>query len=633
MNLFKFDFAEPFLKGRYAFMFDFFTEFTGVLDNSSIKNKFDVLLVHIPQFSARDSENLIVPNGLLWLWSYLNEKGIKTSLINMGTKNSDFIFEKIGEYKPKVIGFSLFSNNRIIVGNLCKKIKNKIPGLKIVLGGPQVTGNIDVLQEKWTFIDKCFSYRAEVDLYKYIKKILNLNVDMSIVDDKKNCIWSMKSPAFYGAIYENIITATGCPGVCLFCSSPYLWKNRICFRESCDIADEIEILYKKGIKRFVFSDDTFTVNFKRLQELFLILKARGIFINWDARTRVDCIDREKLEFFRKNGCSSLSFGIESASTKIIKTINKKIDIKSAAEVIKNASAQGIYTNLFFIIGLPGETDRTIEENIEFVKNTGPNGITSSILHYIPKSGLENRYGAKDWTDLHGPETYYYTDETDLKILIERKTYFESSCNKFLKKRGLEEIEELNKIYPGQPDLLAEAAGLYKSEGNYFKALEYYKESLEILFTPQTAVSRALLLKDSNKKSCDLAKKLINRACKKLGLLIKNGIRTNETSFYLRCLCYIEKGNFKKALTDIRACLDFDSANISSIEMAAWICMEMEKDSLALEFLDMIPKQERTELWYYNSIICSYNLGKIKEAKRMIRFAKQSWKDSEFFKDF
>jgi uncharacterized radical SAM superfamily protein len=549
----------------------------------------------------------------------------------MGTETRAFLFQKIRELKPRVIGFSLFANNRLVIAGICRRIKSEFPKIKIVLGGPQVTGNISALQEKWDFVDSFFAFRAEADFYGYLTKILKPGREAETACSSG--LWSAHPPVSFGAVYENIITSTGCPGVCIFCSSPYLWKNRIDFRKTGDIADEIEMLYKKGVKRFVFSDDTFTVNFKRLSELFSILEKRKIFISWDARTRVDCIDPEKIRYFRKMGCSSLSFGIESASPAIIKRINKKIDIEQAAEIIKTASASGIYTNLFFIIGLPGETEETVEENIAFVKKTRPSGITAAILHYIPESGLENEFGSKDWTDLNGPETYYFNDETEFSVLQERKEYFQARCQQYINKRDIKTLESLNCQFPDQPDILADLAAEYEIRGDLKKAGEYYRRSLDILFIPGPAVSLGLLLKQLGNKNLFRASKLFKKARKELDFLIKNGIRTNANSFYLRCLCHIENNNLRKALSDIRACIDFEPDNIPNIETAAWICMEMEKDGRALEFLNMIPGDARKELWYYNSIICCHNMGRIKEAKRMIKYAKNNWPDCEFFYDF
>jgi radical SAM superfamily enzyme YgiQ (UPF0313 family) len=620
-------------------------------------SKITILLFHIPEFSCMDSETFIMSNGLLWLWSYLKENFISVKLINLGTRKRDFLTKKIKKYNPKFIGISLYSYNRLKVADICLNIKKEFPNIKLILGGPQVSSNLYDLKNNWLFIDKFIIGRGEMELVEYIKSndnkvaesfensfILEQNSKKikkkifknndKLIDRENSFISSKwlcrKSPANYGVLYENIITATGCPGKCIFCSSPMLWKNKIDFRSIESIVEEIKILFNNNINQFVFSDDTFTLNFKRIEKIFLNLKKENIFFNWDARTRADFITKEQLLQFRHWGCSSLSFGIESADRSVLNRSGKNIDIDKCIENIKFASDIGIYVNLFFIIGLPGETDETLNKNIDFIKKVKPQGITVHILHFISGSGLEKQFGKCNWVDLNEKQTFFFDEESSIDVLIKRKNLIEAAAQKYFRDLNLQELEKLNKKFPGQPDLIFNLAQKHELNNNLDRAKMLYERSIEISFVPQTSLSLALLIRKQDQNSLK-SKELIIKTINKINFLTKNGIKINENSYFIRALCHIENYNYEKALSDLNICLDFNPRNVVVLEQVIWACMNLEKDDMALKYLNIIPVFERNQMWYFNSIVANLNTGYKKRATKLLNKALKIWPDNNDLK--
>jgi radical SAM superfamily enzyme YgiQ (UPF0313 family) len=103
-------------------------------------------------------------------------------------------------------------------------------------------------------------------------------------------------------------------------------------------------------------DDVFTLNKKRVIEFcnYMIDKYNGK-IFWWAQTRADLADPEILRLMRKSGCKILSFGVESGVNRLLKIINKEIDLKQIKQAVREVKKAGISPRGSFILGLPTET--------------------------------------------------------------------------------------------------------------------------------------------------------------------------------------------------------------------------------------------------------------------------------------
>jgi radical SAM superfamily enzyme YgiQ (UPF0313 family) len=86
-----------------------------------------------------------------------------------------------------------------------------------------------------------------------------------------------------------------------------------------------------------------------------------------SNSRVDYVDEEMLSLMARAGCWMITWGIESGSYEILKRAHKGADPAKAARALGWARQAGIMNWGYFIIGLPGETEETIQETIAFSK--------------------------------------------------------------------------------------------------------------------------------------------------------------------------------------------------------------------------------------------------------------------------
>lgn len=164
-----------------------------------------------------------------------------------------------------------------------------------------------------------------------------------------------------------IVTSRGCPAGCKYCIKHVSYQNSVRVRSAENIVEELEYLKRLGITNIHMYADLFTVNRDHVVSLCNLILERGLKIRWTCNSRVDYVDEEMLTLMGKAGCWLISWGIESANEMILKRARKGYKKEQAFKALKWAKAAGIKNWGYFIIGLPGETEETIQETIAYSK--------------------------------------------------------------------------------------------------------------------------------------------------------------------------------------------------------------------------------------------------------------------------
>jgi anaerobic magnesium-protoporphyrin IX monomethyl ester cyclase len=174
-------------------------------------------------------------------------------------------------------------------------------------------------------------------------------------------------PLVKGA-YTFIVTGRGCTAGCTYCIKhvSYQWSVRT--RSPEMILEELKLLAKLGIHNVHMYADLFTVSREQVIAICKLILEDGLKVRWTCNSRVDYVDEEMLTLMGKAGCWMISWGIESGNELILKNARKGADPAKAARALKWAKAAGIKNWGYFIIGLPGETEETIRQTIDFSKS-------------------------------------------------------------------------------------------------------------------------------------------------------------------------------------------------------------------------------------------------------------------------
>jgi len=194
----------------------------------------------------------------------------------------------------------------------------------------------------------------------------------------------------------------------------------------------------KCIDEVYFDDDSLALNRKRILEICRLINERNIQVKWIPQCRVNSMDEEVLRAMKKAGCHYIRFGVESGSQKMLDIMKKGTTLARIENAFKLCRKTGIKTQAFFLFGVPGETQATIRETIEFAKKLKPDSAQFAVV--IPHPGTElyavcKKNGwlkHKNWEDFSSCNSLIETDKLSredierARIRAYREFYFRPS---------------------------------------------------------------------------------------------------------------------------------------------------------------------------------------------------------------
>ena len=176
--------------------------------------------------------------------------------------------------------------------------------------------------------------------------------------------------------YIDIISGRGCPNQCIFCLWPQVMHGtRYRMRSPENVIAEMErdIALCPGVARggeFFFEDDTFTVLKERAMAICELKLKKNIRATFSVNARVDTADEELFRLMKRAGCRELLVGFESGSQVQLDTMHKNLSLERAFKFMELAKKAGLEVHGCFVIGLPGETDRSARQTIDFALKLG-----------------------------------------------------------------------------------------------------------------------------------------------------------------------------------------------------------------------------------------------------------------------
>jgi len=208
------------------------------------------------------------------------------------------------------------------------------------------------------------------------------------------------------SVLYDVSLSRGCPFRCQFCCTSTNWGTSyrsFGVERTVDLIDHLLRTFKTDF--VILNDDTFTVNEERVVGICQEILDRGLKFDWYARTRVDLIKRESLEWMKKAGCKIVSYGVESGSPTILKNINKKTKLDQIVKTFEMTKEVGLGTDATIMIGNPGETGPTIEETEMLLEQIRPVSINVGLPILWPGTGLYELAKEQNLID----DEYWLTD--------------------------------------------------------------------------------------------------------------------------------------------------------------------------------------------------------------------------------
>jgi anaerobic magnesium-protoporphyrin IX monomethyl ester cyclase len=301
-----------------------------------------------------------------------------------------------------IVGISVQSNVRWSAYEVASWVRRFSPQSKIVMGGHHATAMPEDVQRH---CDVVIGGDGEGPLAEYVrtgivgKQIENINDIPSPAWDKvKFNLYPARGRYKRDRLVVNgvrlsesplvsVLSSRGCVGSCSFCSWT-TWKDyRV--RDWMEVFwDTYALWYAYRQRHFEFVDDCFAADHDNAMSLMTMLHG---WCAWRANVRPDTLTPELVKAFKSSGCYQIFMGVESGSQKILNTMHKKLDVDRAAKSIKVLKDAGIWTSVGIVLGMPGETDATVRETIDFLRLTRPNRIeVNAGVMLLPGTALYQR---------------------------------------------------------------------------------------------------------------------------------------------------------------------------------------------------------------------------------------------------
>ena len=213
-------------------------------------------------------------------------------------------------------------------------------------------------------------------------------------------------------------TSRGCLAACVFCTKGVFGRT---FRAKSPkrVVDEMAHLLDCGFREIAIADDSFTMDVDRAIAVCDEILRRRLKVSWNCANglRVSNVTEAFFAKAARAGCHLVAFGFETGSRDVLITIKKGATLEKAAAAAGWARRCGITTTGFFMLGLPGETETSLQETIDFACRLDLDYAKFNITIPLPGTELyhawRDRMKVDNWLayNFHLPARELYTHPT------------------------------------------------------------------------------------------------------------------------------------------------------------------------------------------------------------------------------
>jgi radical SAM superfamily enzyme YgiQ (UPF0313 family) len=324
--------------------------------------------------------------------------------------HKDF-FKKCKSFNPEISIIETASTSFKNDIEICKKLKDQTDSI-IVLTGPHATIFYREILSKYPFIDLVVLGEYELTILELVKSIssgkdfkkirgLAFKKGNKIISsvrpllqnldelpfpawhlfpmDKYNDAFCRKYPNF------QLLSSRGCLFKCIFCLYPQTMEFRTFRFNSPErtIKEMKYVIEKYKSQEIYFDDSTFTMNMDRIFKLCNLIINEDIDVDWSCMTHAQVMNKDLIDKMSRAGCTGIKFGIESANQNMIYRMGKALNLEHAKKVFKLCKEAGMRVHLTFMLGLPGETKKSMKKTIRFAMEVDPDSAQFSIATPFP----------------------------------------------------------------------------------------------------------------------------------------------------------------------------------------------------------------------------------------------------------
>jgi len=420
--------------------------------------KFKVLLIK-PNILVRNGfvlqSKMCPPIGLAYLASTLQDAGFEVDILDMVAESpekswpygethtawgldDDDLAAHILDMKPGLIGIGGFTSQFGRIRQIVEAIKDAAPSTPVVLGGANGSTLPECVLEK-TKADYVIMGEGELSLLELARAVESndsagvenidglgyrgasgtiVNPKQRFVDEVDTIAWPARELLSHeryiaDGVAMPVISSRSCPCNCTFCNVHLVSGRKWRPRDPYDVADEIQYLVETwGYKTVSIFDDAANVKPDRLVTICreVVNRRLDIRLIFPSSLIVRYITRELLYWMKQAGAVGLSLPIEHANEHMRNQIvRKNLSLEHVDDVMDWCREMQLLTVGNFVIGMPGETEATLEELLDYIKGRGAKLDMVSVYYATPFPGTEFYEQCMDKGYLTEPEKNEFLD--------------------------------------------------------------------------------------------------------------------------------------------------------------------------------------------------------------------------------
>jgi len=237
-----------------------------------------------------------------------------------------------------------------------------VPGLIYADGGcirrnPYVFGARSVVMPAFDGLPlPLYAWRSDATLARLAAKHLRITTDAAaaLLDA--------------GVTMLTFQSVTVCPNRCAFCCQSDMYPTRSgLLPPQAAVAQLRDLAKRYGTGNFFFLDDSINVSRRYMSDFCDEVLNADMRLLWSACARANHMDRELVRKMQAAGAVRLVIGLETASPRLLKFIDKGVSAGQVADLLRWAHEAGIVTSIEIIAGMPTETDADVAATIDFLR--------------------------------------------------------------------------------------------------------------------------------------------------------------------------------------------------------------------------------------------------------------------------
>lgn len=354
------------------------------------------------------------------LKAYSREYGEHIDIANFSINNTkEEILRGIYLKQADVVAFSCYIWNISLILQITESLRKIQPGVKIWLGGPEVSYNPEDYLNKYKEIDGIVIGEGERTFYEltgyYLgakKKLSNIKgiaykagacIETYLDDNDEITVTPAREPIPLDEIpfpYEDLggfrnkiiyyESSRGCPYACSYCLSSA--HRGVRFRSLDLVKKELKIFLDNKVPQVKFVDRTFNCNKKHAMEIWRFIKEHDNgFTNFHFEITADLLGEEELGLLKslRPGLVQFEIGVQTTNKETMEAIGRTVDfIRLSDNVRYLKKAHNIHQHLDLIAGLPLEDYNSFENSFNDVYRLKPAQLQLGFLKVLKGSKIE-----------------------------------------------------------------------------------------------------------------------------------------------------------------------------------------------------------------------------------------------------